>query len=66
MDADSGVSQANEVEYNFTLTYKPKQGLFKVLAVKMRYVYIDFDSGVGSRWNTRLIINYKVPGLRQN
>lgn len=30
---------------------------------KMRYVDIDFDSGVGSRWNTRVIINYKVPGL---
>jgi hypothetical protein len=51
------------VEYDVTLTYKPGQGRLKGLSVKMRYVYIDFDSGVGSRWNTRVIINYKVPGL---
>jgi len=63
VDVDTGESQADEVEYDFTLTYKPGPGRLKGLSVKMRYVYIDFDSGVGSRWNTRVIINYKIPGL---
>jgi len=63
VDADTGESQADEVEYDFTLDFKPKQGLFKGLWVRLRYVYIDFDSGVGHRWNTRIIINYKVQGL---
>lgn len=61
VDVDTGESQADETEYNFTLDYKPKQGFFKGLWVRLRYIYIDFDSGVGSRWNTRVIINYKVP-----
>jgi len=62
-DPDTGESQADETEYDFTLDYKVSQGKLKGLWVRMRYVYIDFDSGVGSRWNTRLIINYTVPGL---
>lgn len=61
VDPDSGASQADEVEYDFTLDYKPKQGALKGLWVRLRYVYIDFDSGVGNRWNTRVIINYTVP-----
>lgn len=63
VDVDTGESQVDEVEYDFTLTYKPVQGMFKGPSVKLRYVYIDFDSGVGSRWNTRVIVNYKIPGL---
>lgn len=63
VDPDTGVSQADEVEYNVTLDYKPKSGALKGLWVRLRYIYIDFDSGVGHRWNTRLIINYQIPGL---
>ena len=63
VDADTGKSQPDEVEYDFTLDYEPKHGLLKGLWVRLRYVYVDFDSGVGNRWNTRVIINYKVPGL---
>lgn len=63
VDPETGADQADEVEYDFTLDYKPKEGRLKGLWVRLRYIYIDFDSGVGHRWNTRVIINYKVPGL---
>jgi hypothetical protein len=63
VDPGTGESQADETEYDFTLDYRPKQGVFKGLWLRMRYVYIDFDSGVGHRWNTRVIINYQIPGL---
>jgi hypothetical protein len=64
VDADTGASQADEVEYNMTLDYKPKSGALNGLWIRLRYIYVDFDSGVGHRWNTRLIVNYKIPGLR--
>jgi hypothetical protein len=63
VDPGTGESQADETEYDFTLDYRPKQGVFKGLWLRMRYVYIDFDSGLGHRWNTRVIINYQIPGL---
>lgn len=63
VDADSGDSQADEIEYDVTLAYRPKQRWLKGLSARLRYVYIDFDSGVGHRWNTRVIINYRLPGL---
>lgn len=33
------------------------------LWVRLRYIYVDYDSGVGYRWNTRVIVNYTFQGL---
>jgi hypothetical protein len=62
VDADTGADLPDEIEVNFNVDYKPK-GKFKGLWVRLRYIYVDFDSGGGHRWNTRVIINYKFPSF---
>ena len=60
VDADTGAELPDEIEVNFNVDFKP-QGKLKGLWVRLRYIYVDFDSGGGHRWNTRIIINYKIP-----
>jgi hypothetical protein len=60
VDADTGADLPDEIEYDFQLDYKPS-GKLKGLWVRLRYIYVDFDSGGGHRWNTRVTINYTIP-----
>jgi hypothetical protein len=57
-DVNTGASVADKTEYDATLDYKPT-GKLKGLWVRLRYINVDFDSGEGHTWNTRVIVNYE-------
>lgn len=59
VDPDTGADLPDEIEMDLNVDYKPK-GFLKGLWIRARYIYVDYDSGAGHRWNTRVIVNYPI------
>jgi hypothetical protein len=50
----------NQNEWDMTFDYRIPQGPLRGIWVRLRYAYLDVDSGGGHSHNVRLIINYPL------
>jgi outer membrane porin, OprD family len=63
MDPVTKSRAPNENEWDMTFDYRIQQGPLRGIWARLRYAYVDFDSGGGHINNVRFIINYPLPLL---
>ena len=59
-DANTGRSLPDVDEYNFTIDYRPEDGLLSGLWLRLRHARADFEGGNYTE-DTRAILNYELP-----
>ncbi len=58
--ASENLELPDRTEYNWTLDYKPPEGMLRGLWLRFRWAHVDVEGDGGSVRDLRLILNYDL------